>query len=151
MAAVEFGKAESKKGEAKEEGVLDAMAEFAKLMSSRRRVHAPCATALPTGCRGTGLYQCRISTSLLERSVQVDHRYLNRVNVDNIKHIVSELFSENLIRGRGLFARSTMKAQAASLPFHSRLCGPRFDSQHKIAHAGQIVTSPVDQPVQKGI
>jgi len=54
---------------------------------------------------------------LLERFAQVDHRYLNRVNVDNIKHIVSELFSENLIRGRGLFARSTMKAQAASLPF----------------------------------
>ena len=28
-----------------------------------------------------------------------------------------ELFGENLIRGRGLFARSIMKAQSASLPF----------------------------------
>jgi pre-mRNA-splicing factor CWC22 len=27
------------------------------------------------------------------------------------------LFNENLIRGRGLFARSIMKAQSASLPF----------------------------------
>ena len=34
----------------------------------------------------------------------------------NIKHIVPELFSENLIRGRGLFVCGIMKAQA-SLPF----------------------------------
>ena len=42
---------------------------------------------------------------------------INKVNVSNIKHIVPELFGENLIRGRGLFCRSIMKAQAASLPF----------------------------------
>jgi len=34
-----------------------------------------------------------------------------QVNVGNIKHIVPELFEENLIRGRGLFARAIMKAQ----------------------------------------
>ena len=39
------------------------------------------------------------------------------MNITNIKQIVPELFSENLIRERGLFARSIMKAQAASLPF----------------------------------
>ena len=43
---------------------------------------------------------------------------IDRVNITNIKQIVPELFSENLIRGRGLFARSIMKAQAASY----RLC-----------------------------
>jgi pre-mRNA-splicing factor CWC22 len=42
---------------------------------------------------------------------------VNRVNVSNIKHLVSNLFSEDLIWGCGLFARSIMKAQAASLPF----------------------------------
>src|SRR5271170_6914181 len=31
--------------------------------------------------------------------------------------IVPELFGENLIRGKGLYCRSIMKAQAASLPF----------------------------------
>ena len=41
---------------------------------------------------------------------------LNRVNMGNIKHVVSELF-ENLIRGCRLFTRSVMKAQAAPLPF----------------------------------
>ena len=35
----------------------------------------------------------------------------------NIKHVVLELFLENLIRGWGLFARSVMKAQVASLPY----------------------------------
>ena len=42
---------------------------------------------------------------------------VNRVNITNIKNFVPELFSENLIRGKGLFARSVMKAQATSLPF----------------------------------
>ena len=42
---------------------------------------------------------------------------INKVNISNIKHIVPELFGENLIRGRGLFCRIIMKAQAASLPF----------------------------------
>lgn len=44
---------------------------------------------------------------------------INKVNISNIKHIVPELFGENLIRGRGLFCRIIMKAQAASLPFTS--------------------------------
>lgn len=39
------------------------------------------------------------------------------MNTSNIKNIVMELLEENLIRGRGLFARSCIKAQAASLPF----------------------------------
>ncbi|KAI9592572.1 hypothetical protein BDF19DRAFT_205697 [Syncephalis fuscata] len=42
---------------------------------------------------------------------------VNKVNTTNIKIIAPELFKTNLIRGRGLFARSIMKAQAAALPF----------------------------------
>ena len=38
----------------------------------------------------------------------------NWVNMGNIKRVVSEFFSENLIRGYGLFTHSIMKAQAAS-------------------------------------
>ena len=37
----------------------------------------------------------------------------------NIKHVILELFSKNLIRSHGLFAHSIMKAQAVSLPFTS--------------------------------
>eukprot|EP01032_Pedospumella_encystans_P024804 gene24804-28035_t len=42
---------------------------------------------------------------------------INKINVSNIKHIVPELFQENLVRGRGLFARAVMKAQLASPGF----------------------------------
>lgn len=42
---------------------------------------------------------------------------INKVNQKNIKLIVQQLFKCNLVRGRGLFCRSIMKAQALALPF----------------------------------
>lgn len=42
---------------------------------------------------------------------------INKVNVSNIHNVILELFNENLIRGRGLLAKSIMKAQAASQNF----------------------------------
>ncbi|KZZ87180.1 pre-mRNA-splicing factor cwc22 [Ascosphaera apis ARSEF 7405] len=56
----------------------------------------------------------RMAWEALKKSV---NGLINKVNVSNIKFIVPELFGENLVRGRGLFCRSIMKAQAASLPF----------------------------------
>nr|OQO24181.1 Pre-mRNA-splicing factor cwc22 [Rachicladosporium sp. CCFEE 5018] len=56
----------------------------------------------------------RMAWEALKKSI---NGLINKVNVSNIKFIVPELFNENLIRGRGLFCRSIMKAQAASLPF----------------------------------
>ncbi|KAJ3329804.1 pre-mRNA-splicing factor cwc22 [Blyttiomyces sp. JEL0837] len=56
----------------------------------------------------------RMTWEALKKSI---NGLINKVNTSNIKNIVPELFSENLIRGRGLLCRSIMKAQAASLPF----------------------------------
>ena len=56
----------------------------------------------------------RLSWDALRKSIT---GIVNRVNISNIKQIIPELFGENLVRGRGLFARSVMKAQAASLGF----------------------------------
>lgn len=56
----------------------------------------------------------RMAWEALKKSI---NGLVNKVNTSNIKHIVPELFGENLIRGRGLYCRSIMKAQAASLPF----------------------------------
>jgi pre-mRNA-splicing factor CWC22 len=56
----------------------------------------------------------RMSWEALKKSI---NGLINKVNTSNIKHIVPELFAENLIRGRGLFCRSIMKAQSAALPF----------------------------------
>jgi pre-mRNA-splicing factor CWC22 len=58
----------------------------------------------------------RMAWEALKKSIQ---GMINKCNVANIKQIVPELFSENLVRGRGLFCRAIMKAQASSLPFTS--------------------------------
>lgn len=39
---------------------------------------------------------------------------MNKVNVTNIQNVVIELFSQNLLRGKGLLARAIMKAQTAA-------------------------------------
>ena len=39
---------------------------------------------------------------------------VNKVAISNIAYIIPEVFSENLVRGRGLFCRAIMKAQMAS-------------------------------------
>ena len=56
----------------------------------------------------------RMAWEALKKSI---NGLINKINVSNIKHIVPELFNENLVRGAGLFCRSIMKAQTASLPF----------------------------------
>ncbi|KAH8824655.1 hypothetical protein DL96DRAFT_1501554 [Flagelloscypha sp. PMI_526] len=97
----------------------DNVAEFAKLVGSRSGgVYLPPGRlremqAQAANDKSSPEYQ-RMSWDALRKSIT---GIVNRVNVNNIKDIIPELFSENLIRGRGLFARSIMKAQAASLPF----------------------------------
>ncbi|GAA5848474.1 hypothetical protein JCM8547_004525 [Rhodosporidiobolus lusitaniae] len=56
----------------------------------------------------------RLTWEALRKSI---NGLINKVNTSNIKLIVPELFGENLVRGRGLFVRSIMRAQASSLPF----------------------------------
>ncbi|CAN7051039.1 unnamed protein product [Brassica oleracea var. botrytis] len=42
---------------------------------------------------------------------------VNKVSVHNLRHVVLELFEEDLIRGRGLLCRSCLKSQIASPSF----------------------------------
>ena len=56
----------------------------------------------------------KLSWEALRKSI---NGLINKVNVGNIKNIIPELFNENLIRGRGLFARAIMKAQLSSPGF----------------------------------
>ncbi|KIP10281.1 hypothetical protein PHLGIDRAFT_65887 [Phlebiopsis gigantea 11061_1 CR5-6] len=106
------------KGKEKEKG-FDAKAEFAKLTTTRSGgVYMPPARlrAMQEAAskdKTSQEYQ-RLSWDALRKSIT---GIVNRVNVQNIKNVIPELFSENLVRGRGLFCRSIMKAQAASLPF----------------------------------
>jgi pre-mRNA-splicing factor CWC22 len=63
----------------------------------------------------------------------------SKVNVSNIKHVVPELFGENLIRGKGLFARSIMRAQAASLPFTPIFAALVAIINTKLPQVGELV------------
>lgn len=56
----------------------------------------------------------RMAWEALKKSIQ---GVVNRANTSNMKYIVSEIFGENLLRGRGLLCRSLMKAAASSTPF----------------------------------
>ncbi|EIM89957.1 MIF4G-domain-containing protein [Stereum hirsutum FP-91666 SS1] len=117
---MELEKSDKKTPQEKDqEKQLDAKAEFAKLLGTRSGgVYMPPARLramreAASSDRSSQEYQ-RLSWDALRKSIT---GIVNRVNVGNIKHVVPELFQENLVRGRGLFARSVMKAQAASLPF----------------------------------
>ena len=53
----------------------------------------------------------RITWDALKKSL---NGLINKLNVSNLREIVAELIRENLIRGRGLFARGLLKAQILS-------------------------------------
>ncbi|EPQ58685.1 MIF4G-domain-containing protein [Gloeophyllum trabeum ATCC 11539] len=138
---MEKGKDGGKDGE-KEKEKFDAQAEFNKLLGGSRaggayippaRLRAMQAAA--TTDKSSPEYQ-RLSWDALRKSIT---GIVNRVNVANIKHIIPELFQENLIRGRGLFARSVMKAQAASLPFTPVFAALVAVINTKLPQVGELV------------
>ena len=53
--------------------------------------------------------------------------------------IIPEVFGENLDRGRGLFARSVMRAQAASLPYTSIFAALVAVVNTKLPALGELV------------
>lgn len=61
----------------------------------------------------------RIAWEALKKSV---NGIINKVNVGNIRNLVGELFAENLVRARGLFARSVMRAQVSRVKKLFRFC-----------------------------
>lgn len=120
---------------------FDARAEFAKLVGSRSGgVYMPPARLralqqAASGDKASAEYQ-RLSWDALRKSIT---GIVNRVNIVNIKQVIPELFSENLIRGRGLFARSVMKAQAASLPFTPVFAALVAIINSKLPQVGELV------------
>ncbi|KAJ3573317.1 hypothetical protein NP233_g2517 [Leucocoprinus birnbaumii] len=141
MAAMELQKMEESEKAKKDKEKDDAQAEFAKLTSLRSSgVYVPPARlrAMQEAAakdKSSPEYQ-RITWDALRKSIT---GIVNRVNIANIKEIVPELFSENLIRGRGLFARSIMKAQAASLPFTPVFAAVVSIVNTKLPQVGELV------------
>jgi len=133
--------AEEKAKEKEKRKELDAQAEFTKLLGTRSGgVYIPPARlramqAAASQDKSSPEYQ-RITWDALRKSIT---GIVNRVNVANIKLIVPELFAENLIRGRGLFARSVMKAQSSSLPFTSVFAALVAIINTKLPQVGELV------------
>ncbi|KAJ7047981.1 MIF4G-domain-containing protein [Mycena amicta] len=139
--AVRMAAAELEKTEKPKDDQADAKAEFAKLVGSRSGgVYMPPARlralqAAAASDKSSAEYQ-RLSWDALRKSIT---GIVNRVNIVNIKAVAPELFSENLIRGRGLFARSIMKAQAASLPFTPVFAALVAIINTKLPQVGELV------------
>jgi pre-mRNA-splicing factor CWC22 len=68
---------------------------------------------------------------------------VNKINASNVKNIVPELFSENLVRGRGLFARSVMKSQMASPQFSMVFASLVAVTNTKFPELGELVVKRV--------
>ncbi|KAJ2484670.1 pre-mRNA-splicing factor cwc22 [Coemansia sp. RSA 2320] len=62
----------------------------------------------------TALAEQRASWEALKKKINGP---VNKVSTSNIKDVVMELFKANLIRGRGLFCRSLMRAQSLSTAY----------------------------------
>jgi len=89
----------------------------------------------------------RMAWEALKKSI---NGLINKVNVSNIKHIVPELFGENLVRGRGLFCRSIMKAQAASLPFTPIYAAMAAIVNTKLPKVGELLLKRLIIQFKKG-
>lgn len=122
---------------------FDAKAEFQKLISTKSGgVYMPPARlralqAAASEDKASPEYQ-RLSWDALRKSLT---GIVNRVNITNIKNVVPDLFAENLIRGRGLFARSIMKAQASSLPFTPVFAAVVAIVNSQLPQVGELILS----------
>lgn len=121
---------------------FDAKAEFEKLQNMRSGgTYIPPARLRALQAQITDKsskeYQ-RMAWEALKKSI---NGLVNKVNTSNIKHIVPELFGENLIRGRGLYCRSIMKAQAASLPFTPIYAAMTAIVNTKLPQVGELLLS----------
>ncbi|KAG1748838.1 uncharacterized protein EDB91DRAFT_1111142 [Suillus paluster] len=141
IAAMNLEKASNPKVQNSAQDQAEKQAEFAKLIGSRSGgVYMPPARlralqAAAGNDKSSPEYQ-RLSWDALRKSLT---GIVNRVNIANIKQIVPELFSENLIRGRGLFSRSIMKAQSSSLPFTPVFAAVVAVINTKLPQVGELV------------
>jgi len=82
----------------------------------------------------------RITWEALKKSI---NGLVNKINSSNVKNIVPELFAENLVRGKGLFARSVMKSQMASPQFSPVFAALVAVTNTKFPELGELVVKRV--------
>jgi len=85
--------------------------------------------------RASARYQ-KASWDALKKSI---NGLVNKVNATNAANVVEELFKENLIRGKGLFARSVMKSQLASPRFSDVFAALASVVNTKFPEIGELI------------
>ncbi|XP_015113941.1 pre-mRNA-splicing factor CWC22 homolog isoform X2 [Diachasma alloeum] len=89
----------------------------------------------------------RIAWEALKKSI---HGHINKVNTSNIGLITRELFRENIIRGRGLLARSIIQAQAASPTFTPVYAALTAVINSKFPHIGELLLKRLVNQFKRG-
>jgi len=82
----------------------------------------------------------RLEWERLRKSIR---GHVNKVNSANIKEIAQDLFVENLVRGRGLLARSVIQAQIASPIFSNVFAALVAIINSKFPEIGELVVRRV--------
>lgn len=80
----------------------------------------------------------RIAWEALKKSI---HGYINKVNTSNIGPITRDLLKENIVRGRGLLARSIIQAQSASPTFTNVYAALVAIINSKFPNIGQLIVT----------
>lgn len=125
-----------------EKPIFDPKAEFEKLMDTRAGgTYVPPARlrALQAAFteKGTKEFQ-RMAWETLKKSI---NGLINKVNKSNIKEIAPAIFAVNLVRGRGLYARSMMSAQVAALPYTPIYAALTAIVNTKLPQVGELLLS----------
>ncbi|KAI3632140.1 hypothetical protein MIR68_009976 [Amoeboaphelidium protococcarum] len=89
----------------------------------------------------------RVQWESLKKSI---NGLINRVNVGNLRDIVVDLFSINVVRGRGLLCKSLMKAQVAS-PVYTNIYAALISViNSKLPAIGQLLIKRLIYTFQRG-
>lgn len=89
----------------------------------------------------------RIAWEALKKSI---HGYINKINTSNIGIITRELLRENIVRGRGLLARSIIQAQAASPTFTPVYAALTAIINSKFPNIGELVLTRLVLQFKRG-
>ncbi|XP_060112840.1 pre-mRNA-splicing factor CWC22 homolog [Heteronotia binoei] len=89
----------------------------------------------------------RMSWEALKKSI---NGLVNKVNVSNIENIIHELLQENIVRGRGLLARSILQAQSASPIFTHVYAAVVAIINSKFPNIGELILKRLILNFRKG-
>eukprot|EP00891_Asterochloris_glomerata_P000573 jgi/Astpho2/573/e_gw1.00013.9.1_t len=89
--------------------------------------------------KGGAAYQ-RLTWDALRKSI---NGLVNKVNAENIRLLLPEIFAENLERGRGLLCRTLMKSQLASTEFSATFAALVAIINTKLPEVGELLLKRV--------